>query len=609
MSSPLLLYGTLMCILPFQSLASEVYEVTATSLPENTGTSETIISRQDIETYQETFLRDALPYAPSVLLNSNGTLGRKVDFSIRGARSSQNLVLFNGIYVNDPASGGSADLADFLNADLERIEVLPGPQNLAYGPGALGGVIQLIPKKGHGKPSLKFHGEGGSFGTKYGTLTAQGEKGPLQFSATMAGFGRGPSSFTNQVHGNRQSDHYRNGTFSSRVGYALTDNWEIEGILRYSEGKVQFDSPQFIPEKNICLPFKADNFSNNKTLLASLENRWGSENVDYSFKLFYSRLLRKTDMPKFHNTSLGEHPFFNAQSTFKLNKQQSLLMGLDGGQERAKGKSLHKRNHGGIFLIHTYQPFQSTVLKAGLRDDQYQSLGNRITYSIGADQKITSSTTLRASYGTNFKPPILSDLFEKNLPWQIPNPHLKPEESQSVEAGLDQTFWKQKAKVSLTGFMNWIKKITLSRKLPNGKWQRYNGELRKTRGLELAFSLTPRKDIEIKSAFTLTHSRDYPHHKKSPLVPTFKGAGGIHWQALPKLSFFVQGYGVSTQKDSISKKKISPYGIIHIGGAYDLNRYASLFGRIENLTNKHYEEVFGYGNRGRSVYIGIEAKT
>ena len=599
-------------VLSTKGFAADFYEVTADSIAasaERTGGYETTITHQEIDEYQETFLKDALPYAPSVLLNSSGTLGRKVDFSIRGARSAQNLVLFNGIYVNNPASGGNADLADFLNADLDKIEVLPGPQNLAYGPGALGGVIQMVPKKGQGKPSLKFHGEGGSFRTKYGALTAQGEEGPLQFFTTAAGFWRGSDSFRNHAHGNRQSDHYRNGTFSTRVGYAVTDNWEVEGVLRYSEGKVQFDTLQYFPEKKFSLPFEARNFTNNQTLLTSLENRWGSESIDHSFKVFYSRFLVHTKMPDLHNATLGEHPFLTYQSDITINSQNKLLAGIDGGQERAKEKGFHKRNHGGLFFIHTFSPFKTTIFKGGIRVDHYQSLKGRVTFNIGADQQITSTTTLRASYGTNFKPPVLSDLFQKNLPWQVPNPDLKPESSRGFESGIDQTFFQNHIKVSLTGFINVIEKITLSRVLPNGKWQRYNGEKRKTRGLELAFSVKPRNDIEIKTAFTWTHSRDYPHHNKSPLIPSFKGAGGVHWQTTPKLSFFIQGYGVTAQKDSVSKKKISPYGVMHIGGAYDINKYASFFGRIENLTNKHYEEVFGYGSRGHAFFIGIEAKT
>ncbi len=591
--------------------SKDLYEVTATPLEsssDSVGSYETTINQKEIEDYQETFLKDSLPYAPSLILNSPGTLGRQVDFSIRGARSSQNLVLVDGIYVNNPATGGGVDLSNFLNADLEKIEILPGPQNLAYGPGALGGVIQLIPKKGQGKPSLKAHGEGGSFRTKYGAVTAQGEEGPLQFSATAADFQRGPSPFTNPLHGNRQSDRYGNGTLSSRMGYALTDNWEVEGLVRYSEGKVQFDEPRFVPEENASLPFLTRHFSNSEILLSSLENKWGNEVLDHSLKASYSRTRLKTTMPLCHNATIGEHPLLFYHSEVKMNSQNTLMGGFDGGQERAHQRHLYKRSHGGVFLIHTFKPFETTTLKGGLRGDHYQHLGNRATYNVGITQKITRITTFRASYGTNFKPPALSDLFQKSL-WQMPNPFLKPEKSRSLEGGVDQIFFEDKAKVSLTGFLTWIEHITLSHPLPPGKWQRINGEKRVTKGFEMAFSLKPIKSLEMKTALTLTHARDFPCQKKSPLIPTFKGAGEIHWQALSDLSFFIQGYGVTSREDSVTKRKLASYGVIHMGGSYDINPQVAFFGRMENLTNKRFEEVFGYGTRGRAFFIGLEAKT
>ena len=601
----------LSCIMTSGAFAEEIYEVTATPLsssPENIGGHETFIKAKEIEAYQETFLKDALPYTPSVILNENGPLGRQVDFSIRDARSSQNLVLVDGIVVNDPASGGSVDLSNFLNADLERIEVLPGPQSLAYGPGALGGVIQLIPKKGQGKPSLKARGEGGSFRTKYGTVTAQGEEGPLQFSATMAGFKRGPAPFTNSFHGNRQSDRYRNGTLSSRIGYALTDNWEVEGLIRYMEGRVQFDEPKFVPEENAFLPFIGKNFGDTQTFLSSLENKWGGESQEHSLKVSYSRTERKTKMPSFYNSTIGEHPLLNWRSEMNINPQNTLRGGLEGGQERAKEPGLHTRNHGGVFLIHVFKPFEETALKGGVRIDRYQSLENQVTFNVGADQKVTSTTSFRTSYGTNFKPPVLSDLFQ-NGPFQTPNPFLKPEKSRSFEVGIDQTFKEDSVKASLTGFLTKIEKITLSHLLPDGKWQRFNGGRRVTKGLEAALSLKPLSTLTVKTALTVTKAYDFPHKTTAPLMPTFKGAGGMQWQATSKLSFFIQGYGVTARKDSVTRRKLAPYGVIHVGGAYDVNQHAAFFWRIENLTNKHFEEVFGYGTRGRGFFIGLEAKT
>lgn len=581
----------------------EVIDTPLASPSESVGGDETFIDRKEIETYQETFLKDALPYAPSVNLTRDGPVGRKVDFSIRGARSIQNLVLVDGIYVNNPATGGGTDLANFLNADLERIEVIPGPQALAYGPGALGGVIQLVPKKGKGTPSLKGLAEGGSFRTAYGAITGQGEEGPLNFSATVAGFKRGPETFVNHLHGNRQSDRYKNGTLSSRVGYALTDNWEIEGLVRYFEGQVQFDSP----DPKTFLPIVARNFTNSQTLLSSIDNKWGSEVWEHSLKAMYSRTHLNTTMPTYRNSTLGEHPVLLYRSEIKSNAKNTLMGGMEGGQERAKEPSLHTRNHGGIFLIHLFKPFQTTELKGGIRLDKYQSLDKRVTFNVGVDQSVTDTTNLRASVGNNFKPPALSHLFQQ-MPWQIPNPHLKPEKSRSVEAGIDQTFLEAKGKTSLTGFLNQIDHITLSHRLSDGKYKRINGEKRVAKGGEAALFLKPIPSIECKVALTYIHARDFPDKKKSPLIPAFKGAGGIQWQALPDLSFFIQGYGVTSRKDSVTKHTLSPYGIIHIGGGYDVHQHAAFFWRVENLTNKHYEEVFGYGTRGRAFFIGLEAK-
>jgi vitamin B12 transporter len=607
-----LLSSVLIMILPPHAHAQNIatYEITDTSLasPEGVGGEETVITWQDIDTYQENFLTKALPYVPSVNLTTGGPPGRLGDFTIRGARSSQNLVLVDGIYANDPASGGGVDLSNFLNADLEKIEILPGPQTLIYGPGALGGVIQLMPQKGRGKPSLKGHAEGGSFRTAYGFLTGQGEEGPLQFSATIAGFNRGPGSFVNPLHGNLQSDRYKNGTLSSRIGYALTDNWEVEGLIRYFEGRVQFDDTQFFPKENAFLPVRARNFTDAKTLLASLNNQWGDETWEHSLKATYSRTQRHNTTPTFHNTTLGEHPALFYRSDIALNDQNTLIAGLEGGQERATEQGLHKRNHGGLYVIHLFKPFPTTDLKGGIRFDKYQSLESRWTFNVGADQKMGDATVFRTSIGNNFKPPILSDLFQKT-PFQVPNPHLKPEKSLSFEAGIDHVFAALHVKASLTGFVNKIDHITLSRRLQSGKFQRFNGAKRIAKGAELALGFHPIASLEGKIALTYTQARDYPHKRKSPLIPTFKGAGGLQWQALPDLSFFVQGYGVTSRKDSVTKHRLSPYGVLHVGGGYDVTPQASFFWRIENLTNKHYEDVFGHGNRGRGFFIGLEAKT
>jgi len=248
-------------------------------------------------------------------------------------------------------------------------------------------------------------------------------------------------------------------------------------------------------------------------------------------------------------------------------------------------------------------------LKAGIRGDKFEGSEGKITFTLGVDQKVMKETKLRASCGNNFKPPTLSDLFQQNLLWQVPNPHLKPEKSLSFDGGVDQSFCNKKIKASLTGFYTRIDKVILSGRLANNKWQRYNGLLRVSRGLEAALDFNLPQDFEIKAALTLNHARDYPGNQKASFIPLFKGAGELYWQTTKALSLFVQTYGVTSQKDNITRRKINPYAYLNVGGKYEVLQHIACFGRVENLNNKAYEEVFGYGTRGRAFYIGVEVTT
>jgi len=599
----------LFCLLWFVSpaWAGKVYEVVAPPLVTPPSAEDTHISAKEIHEYQEIFLKDALPYSPSVTFVSNGPTGQQTGLYIRGATTSQNLVLVDDIYVNNPAAPGSgAEISQFLNADMETLEVLPGPQALAYGPGALGGVVIMKPKKGKGKPSLKVHGEGGSFKTRYGYLTTQGEHDRFQFASTLSGFGRGPAPFTNPLHGNRQADNYTNETVTGRLGYAVTDNWEVEGLVRYTEGRVQYNDTQQVG--SFYVPVEAQNFTETDMVLSSLENRWGGESMEHSLKATYFKSNSQNITPFGQNTTTGAHPLGIYRMEAKLHPRHTLLGGLMGGQERATQATLYTRNHGGIYAIYLFKPWDSLTLEGGLRGDQYQHLGGRGTYNLRAAYDLTCTTRLRVGYGTNFKPPTLSDLFQTG-PFAVPNPSLQPEIGKSVEVGIDQSLFHTCVGIHLTGFLNRIDQIALSRQVAGGGWQKYNGSRRDIQGLELSLPIKLLKTLEMKPMITLTRARDFPGDVTSPLIPTFKGALTLTWQATCDLSFFVQATGVNARIDSApTRQKLSPYGLVNLGGSYSLTPRVAFFGRVENLGNKRYEEVYGYGMRGTGFFFGLEAK-
>jgi len=124
----------------------------------------TIISREDIEKKGVPFVADLLRLQPDLQLVQNGGPGTNATLLMRGGGGNQTLVMVDGIKFNSPSTG-SADLSGLLTSDVERIEILKGPQSTLYGSEAMAGVVNIITKKGAGKPKAILNVEGGSFAT------------------------------------------------------------------------------------------------------------------------------------------------------------------------------------------------------------------------------------------------------------------------------------------------------------------------------------------------------------------------------------------------------------------------------------------------------------
>ena len=130
------------------------------------GSSVTVITAEEIERKQVRVVSDLLREVPGVAVHRSGTAGTLTAVRLRGAEHGHTLVIIDGVKVNDPSSSGAIfNFADLMAADIERIEVLRGPQSGVYGSDAIGGVVNIITKKGRGPATASLSAEGGSFGT------------------------------------------------------------------------------------------------------------------------------------------------------------------------------------------------------------------------------------------------------------------------------------------------------------------------------------------------------------------------------------------------------------------------------------------------------------
>src|ERR1700761_1217217 len=174
--------------------------VTATRIPtpeSQVASSITVVSADDIASMQTQTLPDVLKALPGLNVVQVGGVGGQTSIFMRGTNSNHVKVLVDGIDMGDPSSSNAAfDFGQFLAQDIERVEVLRGPQSGLYGSDAIGGVINIITREGSGPARLTASAEGGSFDTFNQSGNIRGSTGPFHYSANVEHFHAGATPVT-----------------------------------------------------------------------------------------------------------------------------------------------------------------------------------------------------------------------------------------------------------------------------------------------------------------------------------------------------------------------------------------------------------------------------
>ncbi len=233
------------------ALADTIYDpetvvVTATRTPQPvnvTGESVSVITGDDLQTQQIGVVTDALAETPGLTVNRNGGIGQTTSVSIRGAETGQTLVLIDGVRMNDPSSvDDQAILGDVLVNNIDRIEVLRGPQSTLYGSDAIGGVVNILTKRGGDAPfAVDASAEGGSFDTWHVNAAANGTAGDVDYGAAVNYLDTGGISAADARNGNSESDPYRNFGAAANTRVHLADNFSLDLRGYYTDTHTAFD--------------------------------------------------------------------------------------------------------------------------------------------------------------------------------------------------------------------------------------------------------------------------------------------------------------------------------------------------------------------------------
>jgi vitamin B12 transporter len=598
-------------------LPNMVVTATRTETPENEiASSMTVITAEDIAAKHLTTAADALRTVPGVDVIRAGGPGQPTSVYLRGANANHTLVLVDGVEMNDPSNtAGSFDFANLQTDNIERIEVVRGAASAAYGSDAMGGVINIITKKGKGAAKFTGTAEGGSYDTWKTTGGVSGSTERVNYSLDASRLETAGFSTADKNMGNVNPNGHANTTVSGRSGIKVTDNLDLGTTLRYNEGKSSYDDGGGINYDNTgnYNTFK-DLFTRGFGHLKLYDGLW-----EQTLGASYSRTNRNnvnvysSAFPNSFDSVaayLGEKVKLDYQNIFHIHKSNTVTLGVEEEVDSFKSKSDYVPNPTNTMnTISTYlqdqiKLFDRSFTTLGVRYDENNRFGGHETWRVNELFTIKETgSRLKGNYGTGFKAPSLYQLYEPT--WGYGNSALKPEASVNWDVGLEQDFIHKSTTVGVSYFNNVFTNLI---EAPNYKY--VNISQAKATGVESFVELRPITDLTFRGAYTYQQTKNLDTTSAlygSELLrrPRDKANFDTDYRFLEKAHLHINVLMVGGKLDYASTTTTG-YVLLNFAGSYDIHKNVQLFGRIDNVLNKQYEEVYGYGTSSVAGYGGVK---
>jgi vitamin B12 transporter len=613
---------------------SEHHEVivTATRLetpPREVGSAVSVVSGFDLSRAKKTFVLEALREIPAIFVAQNGGMGEASSVFLRGANSEHTLVLLDGVELNDPINPSrSADLAHLFLANVDRLEILRGPQGPLYGSDALGGVVNIIPVRGQGRPRLTLTTSGGTYGTFTGQAALSGSAKTVDYSFGLSRYQTGGISAADAaLTGNSESDGYENWTVSGRVGIAIHKNLELDFTGHAILAKTEIDNfgGPYGDDPNSSQDYRSFYFKGQMRGLF-WQNRWEQR---LAVALADSHRSHSNGPDAFHPLASEEGLYkgrmltLDWQNNFFLHASHTLTAGLEYSREQGESDYVTKDSWGlytssfpsqeadvvGLYLQDSIRLADRLFAAAGLRFDHHSRTGGALTYRLAPAYIFKSTQTkIRASIGSGFKSPSLYQLYAPGTVFgPIGNSGLRPERSLGWDAGVEQPFFDGRARAALTYFHNDFRDL-----IDFSVIQGYvNIGRAETRGVEVEFSARPWEALSFSLVYTGLKARE--EVQGTPLLrrPESMASVRLSYILLTRWTAAVSFDYVGSRKDvdynawPALTVTLPAYSLLNGVLSYEAARYAELFVRLDNILDERYEMVYGYGTLGFSTQVGV----
>ncbi|MGE3143261.1 MAG: TonB-dependent receptor plug domain-containing protein [Hyphomonadaceae bacterium] len=567
-----------------------------------------------------------LPQALGAEAIQSGGIGSATSLFIRGANSNHALALFDGVRLNDASTPtGAYNFGLDTLAGVERVEIVRGPLATLYGTDAIGGAVNIIPRRGADALFSPFaEAEGGSFNTWRGVLGAAGTTGGFSYGVSAEaydtdGYDQIPKRMTTRTG---ETDGADIDTFTGSARYE-SEGFGFDLLARRREGRTDYDNG-FPRTENADLHQETTQtlwrLGADASLMRGLTARLAGGQADGESQDFNGGVLGNdnrfsrdfADLTlQWRADALGALDAPSLTAGYSWEREHADITGgfnnpLHAGQDHRGGYVVAQSGFGGGF---------SATLTGRL--DDYDGFGTHGVYALGLVSDLAAHgapVRLFASYGTAFHAPSLSERFASSL-FSAPNPGLKPEQSKSWEIGTDASLIRDVLSAKVSYFHTDIDDLIVST-FNGAAYQNVNISRATIEGFETELRLTPVAWAAFTLAYDHTETRDLSVSPVEPLPRRPENVWKImaEFHPTPRLGLLLKWSWIDERWDydfdnagnpAFTRSFIPAYDVGALDATYAVTPAVQAFARIENIADEQYEPTAGYAASPRAGFIGL----
>lgn len=582
---------------PKQKQAVEEIVVTASKVAEpekETTSTVTVIRREEIEKTNTDFLPEVLRRVSELNIAQTGGTGKSATVFLRGSSPNQTVMMIDGVRVKSTTTG-QFDFSGIDVSDIERIEIVKGPQSTMYGSEAMGGVINIITKRGSDKTGVDVLYESGARDTQKESFAVSG--GDKDFDYRLGASYYKTDGISTAREGT-EPDPYKNVTLTGRAGMGFSKDGNIELNGRYNTSRSGLDS-RGKDDDNYYEHGRHYTLNAKGTFYGA--DKW-EQILSYSI-VRDSTKYRDPDT-KWNNTDiLTRMRIIDWQHNIFATNEDTVTTGLEYRKEMGYIQdTFTKAVSNRAYYLNSKSKRGEYTFSAGLRYDNHGEVGTKTTYRLGVLQDLKKEgVRVRVNYATGFRAPTLNELYYEDKWGSRGNPNLEPEESKSWEVGIEQDMTKT-VTVAATYFNQKYKNLIKWVAVSPWVYETRNSAKAEVKGFE-TWARYKDKSFGLKASYTYLDTMDEDTGKRLQRRPKDKVTAAMDvtvWDVDITLDYAYVGKRLDTPKDTYS------YNLYNLSANYGFMKDWSVYAKIENLFDEEYEEASGYGTARTSFFAGLK---